>query len=202
MFVVVVSVGAVATLLFTGLYGSRIFFDPHRPYQKSVKFPLIRLPLLTGHPSICAQTGWVLRPFCAQVFLALLLFAGVASAQELPETPKPKHDRKVFIAGTALLAASKTADAVISGQLLNCGGVEQNPLFGPHPSPAKQAGVNAGIFAGEVLAFHFTERNRHAWVRWLGRAAVGLESEEHIRAFAHNAELHTIRTSQGCRVVP
>ena len=33
MFVVVVSVGAVATLLFTGLYGSRIFFDPHRPYQ-------------------------------------------------------------------------------------------------------------------------------------------------------------------------
>jgi hypothetical protein len=29
---------------------------------------LIRLPLLTSHPSICAQTGGVLRPFCAQVF--------------------------------------------------------------------------------------------------------------------------------------
>jgi hypothetical protein len=25
--------GTVATLLFTGLYGSRFFFDPHRPYQ-------------------------------------------------------------------------------------------------------------------------------------------------------------------------
>lgn len=65
--------GAVATLLFTGPYGSRIFFDPHRPYQQSVKFPLIRLPLLTGHPSIFAQTGGVLRPFCAQLFCALLL---------------------------------------------------------------------------------------------------------------------------------
>jgi hypothetical protein len=28
---------------------------------------LIRLPLLTSHPPICAQTGWVLRPFCAQL---------------------------------------------------------------------------------------------------------------------------------------
>jgi hypothetical protein len=42
-------------------------FDPHRPYQKSVKFPLIRLPLLTSHTSICAQTGLVLQPFCAQL---------------------------------------------------------------------------------------------------------------------------------------
>ena len=31
--VVVVSVGAVATRFLTGPYGSRIFFDPHRPYQ-------------------------------------------------------------------------------------------------------------------------------------------------------------------------
>jgi len=42
-------------------------FDPHRPYQKSAKFTLIRLPLLTSHPSICAHKGRVLRPFCAQV---------------------------------------------------------------------------------------------------------------------------------------
>ena len=44
-----------------------IGFDPHRPYQKFAKFLLIRLPLLTSHPSICAQTGRVLRPFCAQL---------------------------------------------------------------------------------------------------------------------------------------
>ena len=42
-------------------------FDSHRPLQKSAKFTLIRLPLLTGHPPICAQKARVLRPFCAQV---------------------------------------------------------------------------------------------------------------------------------------
>jgi hypothetical protein len=42
-------------------------FDPHRPYQKSAKFTLIRLHLLTSHPSICAQMTGVLRPFCAQI---------------------------------------------------------------------------------------------------------------------------------------
>jgi hypothetical protein len=35
-------------------------FDSHRPLQKSAKFTLIRLPLLTGHSWICAQKG-----FCA-----------------------------------------------------------------------------------------------------------------------------------------
>jgi hypothetical protein len=38
------------------------------PLQKTAKFTLIRLPLLTGHPSICPQKAGVLRPFCAQVF--------------------------------------------------------------------------------------------------------------------------------------
>jgi hypothetical protein len=46
------------------------------PLPKTRK--LIRLPLLTSHPSISAQKGWVLRPFCAQLFLALFLFAGIA----------------------------------------------------------------------------------------------------------------------------
>src|SRR5260370_8898400 len=42
-------------------------FDSHRPLHKSAKFTLIRLPLLTGQPTICAQKAGVLRPFCAQV---------------------------------------------------------------------------------------------------------------------------------------
>jgi hypothetical protein len=42
-------------------------FDSHRPLHKSAKSPLIRLPLLTGHPSICAYRAVVLRPFCAQL---------------------------------------------------------------------------------------------------------------------------------------
>jgi uncharacterized protein (DUF433 family) len=36
-------------------------FDSHRPLQKSAKSTLIRLPLLTGHPSICAYS----LEFCA-----------------------------------------------------------------------------------------------------------------------------------------
>jgi hypothetical protein len=36
---------------------SVVGFDPHRPYQESAKFTLIRLPLLTSYSSICAQVG-------------------------------------------------------------------------------------------------------------------------------------------------
>jgi hypothetical protein len=43
-------------------------FDSRRPLQISVKFPLIRLPLLTSSLSICAHLTVVLRPFCAQLF--------------------------------------------------------------------------------------------------------------------------------------
>jgi hypothetical protein len=43
-----------------------VVFDSHRPLHKSAKFTLIRLPLLTSHPSICAQIGGgfapILRP--------------------------------------------------------------------------------------------------------------------------------------------
>ena len=42
-------------------------FDSHRPLHKSAKFTLIRLPLLAGHPPICAFSTQVLRPFCVQV---------------------------------------------------------------------------------------------------------------------------------------
>jgi hypothetical protein len=42
-------------------------FDSRRPLQTSVKFPLIRLPLLTFSLSICAHLTLVLRPFCAQL---------------------------------------------------------------------------------------------------------------------------------------
>ena len=57
------------------------------------------------------------------VLLAGLLFWSLALAQEpsKPEAPKPKHDRKVFLAGVSLLAAAKTADAIATRQLLDRG---------------------------------------------------------------------------------
>ena len=60
------------------------------------------------------------------------------------KTPS-RFNRRAFVAGVSLLAASKTADATTTRQLLDRGGLENKPLFGRHPSSAKQAGINAGI---------------------------------------------------------
>ena len=113
--------------------------------------------------------------------LVVLLLAAPLHAQEpsKPEAPKPKTDRKVFLAGVSLLAASKTADAITTRQLLDRGGWENNPVFGRHPSPAKQAGINLGFFAAESGVFYGTEHNRHAWVRWAGRVFIGHAIFEH-----------------------
>lgn len=70
-------------------------------------------------------------------------------------------------------------------------GSELNPLFGPHPSPAAQAGINLGIFAAQSAAFYFTERSRHKWIRWTGRAFLAHEFEAHTRFAACNAGLDT-----------
>ena len=130
-----------------------------------------------------------------------------ALAQEKPDAPKPKHDRKVFIVGTALLAASQTADAASTRRVLDFPdgrGSELNPLFGPHPSPATQAGINLGIFAAQSTAFYFTERSRHKWIRWTGRAFLAHEIEEHSRLAACNAGLniHSPVTQNCGRVTP
>lgn len=95
----------------------------------------------------------------------------------------------MFVAGISLLAATNVVDAIITRQLLNRGGVELNPVFGLHLSPAKQAGVNAGIFAAQAAAFYLTEHSRHKWIRWTGRALIGLQTEEHARLAACNASL-------------
>ena len=112
----------------------------------------------------------------------------------LPDAPKPKpaieqhhFSRRAFIAGISLLAASKTADAITTRQLLDPGGQDSIPCLGRHPSPAKQAGINAGIFAAKSLGFYLTERNRHAWLRWTGRALLAHTVIEHSHLAACNA---------------
>jgi len=75
----------------------------------------------------------------------------LAYPQELPDAPKPKPrqhlNKKLFAAEVSLLAAAKTADAINTRRLLDNGGWENNPVFGRHPSPAKQAGINLALFA-------------------------------------------------------
>ena len=125
------------------------------------------------------------------VLFAVFAFAIPLYAQQKPLPDAPKPNKKVFVAGVSLLAAAKAADAITTRQLLDRGGWENNPAFGRHPSPAKQAGINAGIFAAQSFAFYLTERNRHAWVRWTGRALLATATEEHARLAACNAGLNT-----------
>ena len=140
--------------------------------------------------------------------LAALLLSALpchAQTQPLPDAPKPKLEqyhlnRRAFVAGISLLAASKTADAITTRQLLDRGGLELNPIFGRSPSPAKQAGINLAFFAGESALFYLTEHNRHAWVRWAGRAFLAHSVVEHAYAVACNAGIDTHEpVSQKCR---
>lgn len=144
------------------------------------------------------------------IFLGLGILLGIllasvlcstAYAQEKPEALKPKHDRKIFIVGVSLLAASKSADAFTTSQLLDRGGWENNSLLGRHPSNGRLAAFASGQLALQSTAFYFTERNRHAWVRWLGRAYIGFAIEERVRLAACNAGInpHSGRV-QNCRI--
>ena len=91
----------------------------------------------------------------------------VPVAQEpKPAIRVPHFNRKAFIAEVSLLGAAKTADAITTRQLLDRGGHENNPIFGSHPSPGTQAGINLGIFTAQSGALYLTEHSRRSWIRW------------------------------------
>lgn len=122
-------------------------------------------------------------------FIALtLLFVSTAVAQEKPETPKA-NGKIVFYSMTTLLAASKSADALTTVGNLDRGNIEYNPILGLHPSPARLAGFNAGYFAVQSAGFYFTEKSSHRWIRWAGRAYIGLTIADHAQLAACNANL-------------
>lgn len=94
------------------------------------------------------------------LILVVILLSPLALAQEAKES-KPHFNRRAFIPGTIALAGAKTFDALETRKLLDRGGWENNPIFGAHPSPAKQAGLNLTFFAAEATVFYFTS-NRHS----------------------------------------
>jgi hypothetical protein len=122
--------------------------------------------------------------------LLLALFIPAAAAQDLPDAPKPKPDRRVFYVGVSLLAASKTADAIETQRVQNRGGWENNPEFGRHPSSSRLAGVNALFFAGQSALFHKTESSQRWYVRWGGRAYIGLVIADHIQLATCNSKIN------------
>ena len=80
--------------------------------------------------------------------------------------------------------------------LIRCLGLTRHPVA--------QAGINLGIFVAHSAAFYFTERSRHKWIRWTGRAFLSHEIEEHTRLAACNAGLntHSLVTQNCGRVMP
>ena len=98
---------------------------------------------------------------------------------------------RFFVAGVSLLSSAKTADAITTRRNLDQGGWENNPVFGRHPSPAKQAGINLAVFVAQAGAFYLTEHSRHSWIRWTGRALLATATEEHARLAACNAGINT-----------
>jgi hypothetical protein len=134
------------------------------------------------------------------VLFAIFAFAIPLYAQQKPLPDAPKPNKKVFVAGVSLLAAAKTADAITTRQLLDGGSWENDPLFGRHPSPAKQAGINLAFFAGESALFYLTEHNRHPWIRWTGRAFLAHSIIEHSHAAVCNAGINLHAPGpQNCR---
>jgi hypothetical protein len=155
------------------------------------------------------STLWRIAPACA-LFLVPTAHAQKTHAvgdysqdfrQELPETPKPKthaFNKRLFVAAEFALAGAKTFDAFETRRALDHGGVEFNPVFGTHPSPGRQAAVNALYFVGESALFYATEHSRHRWVRWAGRISLGMAVQEHIRLGTCAAQSQ--RTGGTCRM--
>lgn len=71
------------------------------------------------------------------VFLASLLVCSVSLAQKKPEAPKPKTDRKVYLAGMTLLAASKAADVITTYRLRKFRIADRTEIFGQQKRPCQ-----------------------------------------------------------------
>ena len=126
--------------------------------------------------------------------LLALMFCAPAHAQDRGSLTVPPHakngilipkdakpSKKIFWLGTAALASAETFDSINTRRMLNAGGSESHPFFGPHPSPARQAATAGALFGAEATIFHFTERSRHWYVRWPGRVGLGYMVAVHIQ---------------------
>jgi hypothetical protein len=129
--------------------------------------------------------------FAFKLCTVALLFTAPLCAQEKPRAlPKPKVIDRKFVAVMGLLAATKTADAITSAQMLNRGNYETNPLFGPRPSGARMAVVNTSYFAGEVLmAYSLKRLDGHKWSRALWLLEPSCQAADHARWAWHNSQL-------------
>jgi hypothetical protein len=140
--------------------------------------------------------------------LALVPFASPMKAAELPDAASAVIDGP-FLAALGVEAAAKSADmwetARINGRQLNCytfkGGqhfgqtvcsgdvVENDWLFGAHPSTARLIFENAGIFGAEASVCYLIKRSHLRVVRHLWWIPLAYQSQMHIRLAVHNGGL-------------
>ncbi|HUL17104.1 MAG TPA: hypothetical protein VLV88_13985 [Terriglobales bacterium] len=131
---------------------------------------------------------------------ALVACAELARADEI-EAPKPKIEtkeeprkepgplhRKLFWAETGVLAASAGFDWTTTAQCQQrgCQEAASSWAIGHFPSNARIAAYGSAWFAGDAAALYFAEKSRHRWFKWIGRAYVAYETQDHFRlAFAN-----------------
>lgn len=69
--------------------------------------------------------------------------------------------------------------------MLDRGGYESNPLYGPRPSNGRLAAIGGAWLVGQTLLVRETRRAPW-WVKWPARLYVGYAVEEHLRLAARN----------------
>jgi len=107
--------------------------------------------------------------------------------EEARKEPGPLH-RKLFWAETGVLAASAAFDWTTTAQCQQrgCQEAASSWAIGHFPSNGKIAAYGSAWFAGDAAALYFAEKSRHKWFKWIGRAYVAYETQDHFRlAFAN-----------------
>jgi len=100
----------------------------------------------------------------------LIVFAGLARSQELPDAPQPKVADAKFVLTVSALGGSMAFDMAETRSALDRGAVESNVTdFGPHPSTRRLVTVESAYFAGFTL-LAYEMKKPHSWIpRPIGR---------------------------------
>jgi hypothetical protein len=137
----------------------------------------------------------VLRTILSVICLGMLSSC-VVSADEI-QNPVPKTNvewhasRKIFFAGTAALAISSSFDWTTTVGCLQRGCQEGNSRWaiGQYPNNPGIIRFASAFFAMQTTAFYLTERSRHRWLRWAGRAYVAYSVETHLISGFRNRDI-------------
>jgi hypothetical protein len=107
-----------------------------------------------------------------------------------PVTRPPAANRDFWLT-MAVLGAAKSADMLSTARAQGRGCVEDNRLFGPHPSNGRLVGVNLGYFAGEIGTAYVLKRvfRKHKWLGEFWRVEPVLQSSQHAWYAARNEGL-------------